>query len=239
MTMPALKSGAPIRDWYRHIPKIYHRPKVSYESYDKTRIDLPFAMAILGKTGSGKNQALMHIIERINAWEEYYLCIANADQPLWAFFIDQLRKIEAKAKKQVVWICDTPSAMPNIDEFKYDGKQRLWIYDDQLLKDKKEQAIMAKPFVYGRNLGISSCVLSQSWFGIPRVVRLQVSYIILKKLNSRQDIKRIIADTSISVDVDTLTKLYEQATENVNSFLFIDKNTIDDSLKYRFNLGDA
>ncbi|MCW3101332.1 MAG: hypothetical protein JWL77_6950 [Chthonomonadaceae bacterium] len=233
-----MRTGGAIRDYYKAIPSKYKQPKVDYPGRDKVNIDLPCRVAIIGKSGAGKNQALLHLIENIPAWGEFYLCLANPDQPLWSYFIDQLMKVQKKIKKQILWVCDSPSKMPPIDEMVHDGVQKLWVYDDQLLKNKHEQAEMAKPFVYGRNLGISAIVLSQSWFGINRIVRLQADYILINKLNSNRDIKQIISDASLDVNLDNLMKMYEVATESVQNFLLIDKNTMDDSLKFRINLGD-
>jgi hypothetical protein len=235
----AMRAGGSIRDYYKAIPAKYKKPRFSYPDFDQVRIDLPCRVAIIGKAGGGKNQALFHLIENIGAWGEFYLCLANAEQPLWSYFIDTIKKVEKKAKKQLLWLCDSPSRMPPIDTMVNDGVQRLWVYDDQLLKNKAEQAEMAKPFVYGRNLGISAVVLSQSWFGIHRIIRLQCDYIIIKKLNSIRDIKQIISDASLDVNVDELMRMYEVATAEVKNFLLIDKNTTDDALKFRINLGDG
>jgi hypothetical protein len=232
-----MRVGRSIRNYYDLIPKEFKTPRVEYPNYDQVQIDLPCRIAIIGRSGGGKNQALLHLIENIGAWNEFYLCLANADQPLWRYFIAQIEKVQ-KAKRQVLWVWDSPSKMPPIESMVADGIQRLWVYDDQLLKNKAEQARMADPFVMGRNLGISPVVLSQSWFGINRIVRLQCDVIIIKKLNSNKDIKQIISDVSLDMNLDQLMRMYDIATADVQNFLMIDKNTMDDALKFRINLGD-
>lgn len=100
----------------------------------------------------------------------------------------------------------------------------------------REYAIIQKAWIYGRNLGISSFFLSQSWFGIScRNLRLNSDYIFIKKLNSTEDVKKIIRDAALDVKPEQLMALYNTATRNMTGFFLIDKINSDPTYTFRRN----
>ena len=80
----------------------------------------------------------------------------------------------------------------NIEDF--DKKRRrkvLIIFDDMIfhvMSDKKAQQILKDLFVRCRKLNISLCFLTQSYFSVPKDVRLNCTHYILFKLNNRREL---------------------------------------------------
>ena len=225
-----------IPNFYELIGKKYTSQSQPHPGWEATKMRVPCRCILYGPAGSGKNNALLAILTKM-CFVEYYICAKNFDQPLWKFFIDKIRTIEKKIEKPILFLCSQPKELPDIDLFVADGKQRVFVYDDCLTASKKEYDMIAKAWVYGRNLGISTFFLAQAWTPIARVIRLNSDYIVIKRLNSLSDLRRIIADASIDKKPEELYELYKAATNTMNSFFLIDKVTTEPHLMFRWNFG--
>jgi hypothetical protein len=224
-----------IINFYETIPKKYLQTDQTYPNFNKTNIRLPMRVIMYGPPGSGKTNCLLNWIYQMGAFAEYYVCARNTDQPLYQSFFDIIRALEKKLKRQLLFVCHEPAEMPDLDTLTNDGNHKLFIYDDQLSSTTREYAMMEKPFIMGRNLGVSVVFLSQSWSGIARTIRISCDYVVVLKLNSQDDIKRIIRDASLDIKPEQLLTMYTEATTTMNSFFLIDKVTNDPALKFRRN----
>ena len=67
----------------------------------------------------------------------------------------------------------------------------LIVLDDMIssvMSDKKAQQVLKELFIRWRKLNISLCFLTQSYFSVPRNVRLNCTHYIIFKLNSRREL---------------------------------------------------
>ena len=116
-------------------------------------------------------------------------------------------------------------------------KQILCVFDDVVNYSDKEQGIIKELYVRGRKhgRGISMCYLSQSFFRIPKIIRLQCNYLILLKLGSKRDLNLILSDYGLGVDKDELMAIYKNATQIPFDFLKISTDERDDSKRFSHN----
>jgi hypothetical protein len=71
--------------------------------------------------------------------------------------------------------------------------------------------------------GVSICYLSQSYYGIPKKIRGNTNYIVLRKISSTRDLNMILADSSLGVTRDVLQAVYEGCVKkSITDFLVID-----------------
>ena len=114
------------------------------------------------------------------------------------------------------------SDLPAAKDLKSDGHQ-LVIFDD-CVADKNQEKI-SEYFLYGRkinnNLGCSCIYISQRYFGIPTTVRAQLNYMILLKIRGFRDLKLILKDANLGIEVEELEAIYNDATKNNLDFLKI------------------
>ena len=82
------------------------------------------------------------------------------------------------------------------------------------------------------------CYLSQSFYKIPRLIRLQFNYLIILKLGSKRDTEMIISECSIGIEKDHLLSLYKDATKQKFNFLKINLETGNDNEKFSRNFND-
>ena len=87
------------------------------------------------------------------------------------------------------------SEFPLLDHFPNQHLQQLVIFDDQVLES--DQSRIKDCFIRGRKIGagLSFIYISQSYYQIPKIVRLQFGYLILLKAGSMKDLRMILGIT--------------------------------------------
>jgi hypothetical protein len=121
--------------------------------------------------------------------------------------------------------------VPPIDEF--NGKEQVCIIFDDLMTLKNQSQIV-EYFIRGRKKHISMMYLTQSYYKCPKTIRLNSNYIILKKLSSKRDLKNVLDDNALGVDLKELEKIYSNSTKNKLDFLLIDVDNEPEN-KFRCN----
>ena len=119
-----------------------------------------------------------------------------------------------KRKKAGVYFNNDPNAfieyfnsmdniLSDIEDYNKKRKRKvLIIFDDMIyhvMPDKKAQQILKDLFIRCRKLNISLCFLTQSYFSVPKDVRLNCTHYIL---NNRRVLQNIAIDHSADIDKD-------------------------------------
>ena len=192
-----------------------YNQKYQNPCYEKTGIQHPFRMLIVGGSGSGKTQTLLNIIKSCpNTFDYVVLCVKTREEPLYKFLIDKL-----KSNISIYEEGNLPT-LDDIKKFSDNGKdQVLIIYDDLVLL--KNQQPIEEMFIRGRKLNCSMCYLTQSYYRTPKVIRINCNYIILKKLSSNRDLKMILREYDVGVNETELMKMYNASTRTKLEFLTI------------------
>lgn len=208
-------------DWYQKIPKdmrkIYHNPK-----YKVHGIEIPARILVIAASGGGKTQfALQFIHDTSGTFEHITVVCKSKHEQLYEF-------LEKKLKDSVTFY---EGVIPPMEEFNC-YEQSLIIFDD-LVATKNLQKQIAEYAIRGRKKGITMLYLSQSYYEVPKLIRLNMNYLVIKKLSSEKDLKLILREQNFGVSLDTIMDLYKKATANKKNWLMIDSEH--DDMKYRFN----
>ena len=83
-----------------------------------------------------------------------------------------------------------------------------------IMCNKKLQAIIKKLFIRCRKLNISLVFITQSYFSVPKDVRLNSTYYFVMKINNRTEFKCIAFDHSPDIDYQDLKKFTENGQKN-------------------------
>ena len=87
-----------------------------------------------------------------------------------------------------------------------------------IMSNKKFQAVAKELFLKGRKLNISLDCITQSYFSVPKDVRLNSTrYLIMKTYNNRE-LQNIEINHSTDVDYKDFMKIYREGTKNRNLF---------------------
>ena len=202
-------------------------------NFEVHNITIPFRLGIIGASGSGKSNTVMNIISQFNnTFNHITIFTKNKAEALYEYLEV---KIPHKDDLEIFEGLEELNKMNLDTSFK---GQNLIIFDDLCLE--KDQHQIEELFIRGRKLGdgISLCYLSQSFYAIPRKIRLQLNYLILRKIPSSRDIVAILKECSLSVTKDELLKLYNYSvTKSITNFLLIDFN-VDPALQFRKNFDE-
>ena len=208
-------------DFYKSMPKKFllksHNP-----NYKDHKLNLPFRMLIIGGSGAGKTQTLMNLIRVMNGtFNNIYIITKNRDEPIYNY-------LESKVDTGLT-ITEGIDSAPNLDEF--DKKEQSLIVMDDLVLEKNQKQL-EQYFIRARKLNCSLVYLSQSYFGVPKTIRMNLNYLIIKRLNTLQDLFRMMREYSLGVSKDVLVDLYQHSIQdNKQDFLLVD---LDSEPKDRF-----
>ena len=87
---------------------------------------------------------------------------------------------------------------------------------------KKAQQVLKNVFITCRKLSISLSFLTQSYFSVPKDVRLNCAHYILFKLLNKRELQNIANNHSADIDYKDFIKIYRDCTKELYNFLTID-----------------
>lgn len=209
-----------LQKWYNHVPESM-RPKYHNPCIANHGLELPFRMIIVGNSGSGKTTLVLEILHRMkDTFGQVTICCANADEPLYKY-------LSSKIDPECLSIVEGYENIPDLDSLER-GTQHLIVFDDLCLE--KDQRRISEYFIRGRKIagGVSCMYLTQSYFAVPKVIRLQASYIILKKLSSLRDLYLVVTDFNLDKTKEEMLQIYQGCTSDPLSFLLVDINVLPD-----------
>ncbi len=219
----------PYKNFYDVIPKsiLSSIPRIHYENESVINMRLPNGVILVGSTGSGKTNWLLHFLSLVDSFDRVTIYALNTVEPLYAFLIRSLSDAGIQ--------CDVFNDLENVippDE--YDAtKNNVVIIDDMMNAPKRSLEPIENFFTLGRKKNITPIWICQSFFhGTPQTIRLNVNYIVIFKLNSRGDARRICADSALNKEPEELVEILSYIqSKGRGQFMMIDKVTTDPSLK--------
>ena len=107
--------------------------------------------------------------------------------------------------------------------------------DDLVLE--KNQSALEQYFIRARKLNCSLIYISQSYYRVPRIIRQNLNYLVIKQLSSLKDLYRIMSEYSLGVEKPQLGDMYKSATGSKQDFLLIDMDT-DPTNRFRKNFNE-
>ena len=118
-------------------------------------------------------------------------------------------------------------------------KKVLLVFDDMIshvMSNKKAQQVLKELFIRCKKLNILLCCLNQSYFSVPKDVRLDYTHYIIFKLNSKRELQNIAINHSADMDYKVFVKIYRDCTKESYNFLTIDiTQPVDKRFKKNFN----
>ena len=111
------------------------------------------------------------------------------------------------------------------------------VFDDMIadvVSNKKLNPIVTQLFIRGRKLNISIVFSTQSYFAVPKNIRLNSTHYFVTKIPSKRELQQVAFNHSSDIDFQDFMNLYKKCTAEPYSFLFIDTTLAsDNSLRFR------
>ena len=92
-------------------------------------------------------------------------------------------------------------------------------------------------FLTERKLNISLVLILQSYFKVPRTIRLNAAHYFIMKISNERELQQIASNHLSEIDFKNFMKLYKDYTKEPFSFFVNDKTlSSDNPLRFRKNL---
>ena len=198
----------------------------------------PYRILIIG-SGSGKTNASLNLInnqpdtDKIHLCAKYQFLINKRESTGLKYFNDPKAFIEYSNDMQDVY--------KNIDEYNVDKVRKiLMVFDDMIadmIDNKKLNSIVTELFIRGRKLNISLVFITQSYFKVPKDVRLNTSHFFIAKIPNKRELQQIATNHSSDISTEDFINIYRECTAEPYSFLVNDATLASDNpLRFRKNL---
>ena len=133
----------------------------------------------------------------------------------------------------------------NINLYNLNRKRKVLIVFDDMIADimthQKFQSIIKELFIRSRKINISLVFITQSFFSVPKDVRLNSTHYLIMKINNKRELQNTAINHSADIDYKDFIKIYRECTkEEPYNFLTIDTTLPStNTLTFRKNLFDT
>ena len=114
------------------------------------------------------------------------------------------------------------------------------MFDDMIadnLSNKMFEAIIKELFIRCRKLNISLVFITQSYFAVPKDVRLNSTHYLIMKIDSNRELQNIAINHTADIDYKHFVNIYRECTKKSYSFLITSTMLpASDPLRFRKNL---
>ena len=200
---------------------------------------------VIGGSGSGKTNALLDLISQRDDVYKTYLYAKDLNEPKYESLIK--RREDAGTNH-----LNDPNAFTecsndvheNTDDYNPNRKRKFLIVFDEMIvdimKNKKNQSIIKELFIRCRQLNISFAFTTQSYFSVPKGVRLNSTHYLIMKINNNRELQNIAVNYSADIDYKYFMKICSECTKEPFNFLTIDTTLPSNNpLRFRKNLSDT
>ena len=136
---------------------------------------------------------------------------------------------------------DMHDVYKNIDDYNPDKENKILIVFDDMIADminnKKLNSIVTELFIRGRKLNISLVFITQSYFKVPKDVRLNSTHFFIMKIPNKRELQQIALNHSSDISTKDFIKTDKECAAELYYFLVNDITLAsDNSLRFRKNL---
>ena len=207
--------------------------------------DHPYRILIIGGSGSGKPNLLLNLIENQPHIDKIYLYAKDPYESKYQYLINKKEGVDINHFKDpkafIEYSNDMPDVYKNIDDYKPDKEKKIIIVFDDMIADmihnEKLNSIVTELLIRGRKLNISLVLITQSYFQVPKDVRLNTSHFLIAKIPNKRELQQITINHSSDINTKDFANIYRKCTSEPYSFLVKDTTLAsNNSLRFRENL---
>ena len=136
---------------------------------------------------------------------------------------------------------DMEDIYKNIENYNPGKKRKMLIVFDDMIADminnKELNPVVIELFIRGRKLNISIVFITQSYFKVPKDVRLNSTHFFIMRIPNKRELQQIALNHLSDIDFKDFITIYKRCTAEPYSFLVNDTTLpSDDPLRFRKNL---
>ena len=208
--------------------------------------DPPYRILIIGGSGSGKTNVLLNLINSQPDIDKIYLYAKDPYEKKYQYLINKRENVGLNhfndPKAFMEYSNDMQDVFKNIEDYNSIKKRKVLIIFDDMIADminnnNKLNPIVTELFIRGRKLNIFVVFITQSYFKVPKDVRLNSTHFFIMKIPNKRELQQIALNHSSDIDFKYFMNIYKKYTKEPYSFLVNDTTLPSDyPLRFRKNL---
>ena len=200
---------------------------------------------IIGVSGCGKTNLLLNLIENQPDIDKIYLYTKDPYEAKYQYLIKIRKKLgidyHNDPRVYLEHSNDMQDVYKNINYYNPNKENKILIVFDDMIADmihnKKLNSIVTELFIRGRKLNISLVFITQSYFKVPKDVRLNTTHFFITKILNNRELQQIAINHLSDISTNNFINIYRKCTTEPYSF-FVNDTTLasDNPLRFRKNL---
>ena len=164
---------------------------------------------------------MLYLISQQDDIDKIFLYVKDLSEPKYEFLIKKCEDAGIKHLNDSNAFIECFNTMndvyENIDDYNSSIKRKvLIVFDDmiaEIMTNKKFQTIIKGLFIRSRKLNISLLFIAQTYFSVPKDVRLNSTHMIIK-INNKKQLQNFAINHSADIDYKDFTEIYRECTKN-------------------------
>ena len=193
-------------------------------------------MLIIGGSGSRKTNVLLNLINNQPDIDKIYLYAKDPHEAKYQYLINKREKVGLNHFNDPKAFMEYSNDMQDV----YKNIEVLIVFNDMIadmINSNKLNLIVTELFIRGRKLNISIVFITQSYFKVPKDVRLNSTHFFIMNILNKRELQQIALNHSSDIDFKDFIKIYKKCTIEPYSFLVNDTTLpSDDPVRFRKNL---
>ena len=191
---------------------------------------------------------MLNLINEQRDIDKLYLYAKDLSEPKYEYLIKNRENAGIKHVNDGNAFIECSNTMDDvyksINDYNLNTKRKILSTFDDMIADimtnKNFQAIINELFIRFRKINISLVFIIQSYFSVPKDIRLNSTHCFIMKINNKRELQNIAINHSADIDYKDFMKIYRECTKELYNFLTID-TTLPSSnpLRFRKNLIDT
>ena len=170
--------------------------------------DHPYRILIVGGSGSGKTNALLNLINNQPDIDKIYLYAKDPCEKKYQYLINKHEKAGLNhfndPKAFMEYSNDMQDVYKNIEDYNPIIKHKILIVFDDMIADminnNKLNPVVTELFIRGRKRNISIVFITQSYFKVPKDVRLNSTHFFIMKIPNKREPQQNALNHSSDID---------------------------------------
>ena len=184
--------------------------------------DYPYRILIVGGSGSGKTNALLNLINNQPDIDKIYLYVKDPFEAKYQYLINKREKVGLDhfndPKAFMDYSNDMQDVCKNIEDYNPDKERKvLIVFDDMIanmINKKKLNPVVIELSIRGRKLNISIVFITQSYFKVPKDVRLKCYAFLLRKFQIKENFSKLLQITDQILTLKILLKFIKNVLQD-------------------------
>ena len=185
---------------------------------------------------------LFNFIENQSDIDKIYLYAKDPYESKYQYLINKREGLGINnlndPKAFIEYSNDMHDVYKNIDEYNpYKENKILILFDDIADMIHNKKLLLTELFIRGRKLNISLAFITQSYFKVPKDVRLNTSHFFIAKIPNKRELQQIAINHSSDINTKDFANIYRKCTAERYSFLVNDTTLASNNpIRFRKNL---